>query len=131
MTFVVDASVVIALLANRQADEVLRKRLATARSLHAPHLIDVEVASGIRGLLLGGKLDSDRAVAMLSDFGSLRITRHPSLPYLARVLELRNNLTAYDATYVAMAEGLDLPLMTRDARMAGAVGHRAEIQVQP
>ncbi|HKE68460.1 MAG TPA: type II toxin-antitoxin system VapC family toxin [Nocardioidaceae bacterium] len=131
MTYVVDASLVLVLLANRQADEVLRKRLAEPRILHAPHLIDAEVASGIRGLLLGHKLAPERAGQMLSDYHALRIVRHPMDSYQELVLRLRHNLTAYDAFYVALAERLELPFLTRDAKLAGSVGHSAEIQLHP
>jgi predicted nucleic acid-binding protein len=129
VTFVVDASLVIGLLANRRSDEVLRKRLSEPRSLHAPHLLDAEVASGIRGLLLGKRLAADRAATMISDFAALRIVRHAMTPLLDRILELRANLSAYDAAYVATAEALDLPLLTRDARVARAVGHQAKVQI--
>ncbi|MQA84348.1 MAG: PIN domain-containing protein [Streptosporangiales bacterium] len=131
MTFVVDASIIIRLLANRQADEMLRRRLASPRTVHAPQLVDAEVASGVRGLLLGKRIGPPRAAEMISDFSALRITRHPMQPYLHRVLELRDNLTAYDAFYVALAEGLRMPLLTRDVKFGGGVGHTAEIQVYP
>lgn len=131
MTFVVDASIVISLLANRQADEMLRRRLASPRAVHAPQLVDAEVVSGLRGLLLGKKIDLSRATEMISDFSALRITRHPMRLCLHRVLELRDNLTAYDACYVALAERLGMPLLTRDAKFGRAVEHAAEIQVYP
>jgi predicted nucleic acid-binding protein len=131
VTIVVDASLVVAVLANRPADELLRKRLSAPRVLHAPHLIDAEVASGIRGLLLGGHLASDRAVEMVADFRSLRIVRHSMAPYLGRVLELRHNLTAYDACYIALAESLGLPLFTRDARLRDLDVHAADVQIHP
>lgn len=131
MTFVADASVIITLLANRHADEMLRRRFAMPRGVHAPQVVDAEVASGIRGLLIGGKLELPRATDMLIDFSALRIIRHPMLPHLHRVLELRANLTAYDAFYVALSEELGIPLLTRDAKFGRTVGHRAEIHVHP
>jgi predicted nucleic acid-binding protein len=94
-------------------------------------LIDAEVASGIRGLVIGGKATIDRAFQMLKDFAGMQILRHPMPPYLRRVMELRNNFTAYDAFYVALAENLRLPLLTRDAKFSRSGGHGAEVQVYP
>lgn len=131
MTVVVDAPLMIRLLANRKEDELLRRRLSEPRAVHAPHLIDAEVASGVRGLLLGGKLDAVRAAEMLDDFLALRVVRHPMQPLLRRVLELRGNFTAYDACYVALAESLRVPLLTADAKLGHAPGHSADIQVYP
>jgi predicted nucleic acid-binding protein len=131
MTYVVGASLVLVLLANRQSDELLRRRLAEPRTLHAPQLIDAEVTSGVRGLLPGRKLTPARAGEMLSDYRALRIIRHPMSPYLEPVIRLRHNLTAYDAFYVALAETLGVPLLTRDAKLVGSVGHSAHIQVYP
>lgn len=128
---VVDASIVVRLLANRPADEDLRGRFAHFRTVHAPHLIDSEVGSAIRGLLLGGRIELSRAVEMLSDFVGLRIKRYPMHPHLDRVIELRNNLTAYDAAYVALAETLRVPLLTQDPKLARATGHHADVQVFP
>lgn len=131
MTFIVDASICIRLLANRQADEVLRKRMAAPRTIHAPELIDAEVASGIRGLVLGNKVERKRGLEMLSDFMTLRITRHPLRPHLRRVFELRDNFTAYDAFYVALSEALEMPLLTRDAKFDRTPGHAAQIHTYP
>ncbi|MGH3925303.1 MAG: type II toxin-antitoxin system VapC family toxin [Pseudonocardiaceae bacterium] len=128
---VVDASIVVRLLANRTIDETLRQRFAAPRVVHAPHLLDAEVASAVRGLLLGAKIGVPRALEMLADFAALRITRHPMRPYLGRIIELRNNLTAYDAFYVALSETLRMPLLTQDLKFGRATGHHAEIQVYP
>lgn len=131
MTIVVDASVVIRLLANRESDDLLRRRFFRPQPVHAPHLIDAEVASGIRGLLLGKKTTAERAEDMLADFMELPIVRHPMWPHLPRVMELRDNFTAYDACYVAVAELTGFPLLTRDAKFQRAIGHRATVQVYP
>ena len=131
MTAVVDASLIVRLLANRKGDDLLRQRLSGPRAVHAPHLVDAEVASGIRGLLLGGKLDQTRAGEMVDDFTALRIVRHPMQPLLRRVVELRDNFTAYDALYVALSEELHLPLLTADAKFGRAAGHQADVQVYP
>ena len=128
---VVDASIVVRLLANRTDDEQLRQRLSVLRTVHAPHLIDAEVANAVRGLLHGGKIGLSRAVEMLADFTALRIRRYPMHSQLGRVLELRNNLTAYDAIYVALAETLQTPLLTQDPKLDRATGHHAEVQVYP
>jgi predicted nucleic acid-binding protein len=131
VTIVVDASIVITLLANPTPDELLRSRFSGQRTIHAPHLIDVEVASGLRGLVLGKKVAAERMAQMVASYRRLRIVRHPTLPYFPRVMELRDNFTAYDACYVAVAEAMDLPLLTRDAKFERAVGHRAHVQVYP
>lgn len=129
MTLVTDASIVIRLLANRRADTGLRRQLAARRGVHAPQLLDAEVISGVRGLVLGGKVSGTRAGEMVEDFSQLRIHRHPLTPYLSRVLALRHTLTAYDAFYVALAEALELPLLTLDGKFTGATGHHAEIRL--
>ncbi|MCW2939101.1 MAG: vapC3 [Actinomycetia bacterium] len=131
--FVVDASIVIRLLTNRREDELLRQRLA--RTVHAPALIDAEVSSVIRGFTLTTKpnvqIVKERAEEMLIDYAGLRIVRHPMQPLQGRVFDLRHNFTAYDGMYVALAEALDLPLLTDDGKFAGAPGHRAAIQHYP
>lgn len=133
MTVVVDASIVFRLLANVKGDDLLRRRLA--RKLHAPALIDVEIASVVRGHVITSKpavrISEARARTMLERYAQLKIVRHPMLPLQPRVLELRNNLTAYDAMYVALAELLGMPLLTDDAKFAGSTGHRAEIHRYP
>ncbi|MFC4060066.1 type II toxin-antitoxin system VapC family toxin [Planomonospora corallina] len=133
MSLVVDASIVFRLLANVKGDDLLRQRLA--RRLHAPALIDVEIASVVRGHVITSKpevrISEERARVMLERYAQLKITRHPMLPLQRRVLELRNNLTAYDAMYVALAELLGVPLLTDDAKFAGSTGHRAEIHRYP
>ena len=133
MSMVVDCSIIVRLLANVSGDELLRQRLA--RAVHAPALIDAEVSSVIRGLVITTKpnvrITAGRAELMLSDYSGLRIMRHPMQPLQARVFELRNNFTAYDAIYVALAERLALPLLTDDAKLAGAPGHHAQIQHYP
>ncbi|WP_155341433.1 type II toxin-antitoxin system VapC family toxin [Acrocarpospora corrugata] len=133
MSLVVDASIVFRLLANVKGDDLLRQRLA--RKVHAPALIDVEIASVVRGHVITSKpevrISEERARIMLERYAQLRIVRHPMLPLQPRVLELRNNLTAYDGMYVALAELLELPLLTDDAKFAGSTGHRAEIHRYP
>ncbi len=133
MSLVVDASIVFRLLANVKGDDLLRRRLA--RKVHAPALIDVEITSVVRGHVITSKpevhISEERAQIMLRRYAELRIVRHPMAPLRSRVLQLRNNLTAYDGMYVALAELLGVPLLTDDAKFAGSTGHRAEIHRYP
>jgi predicted nucleic acid-binding protein len=131
LTPVVDASLVLRLLANRAEDDLLRQRLSALRRVHAPHLLDVEVASGVRGLLLGNKLALTRAYEMLDDFAALPIRRYPMTPLHRRIIQLRGNLMPYDATYVVLAETLRMPLLTTDAKLAGSTGHAADVHIYP
>jgi predicted nucleic acid-binding protein len=130
---VVDCSIIVRLLSSLSGDDLLRQALA--RTVHAPALIDAEVSSVIRGLAITTKpnvrITAGRAELMLCDYAGLRIVRHLMQPLQARVFELRDNLTAYDAMYVALAERLALPLLTDDAKLAAAPGHHAQIQHQP
>lgn len=129
---VTDASIVVRLLENRRGDDGLRMRVGREQSLHAPALIDAEVVSAIRGLLLTSepafKITATRVEEMLDDFADLPLVRYPMEPYQRRVLALRNNFTAYDAFYVAVAESLDMPLLTDDRKYAKAARHRASIE---
>jgi predicted nucleic acid-binding protein len=132
---VVDASIVVRRLQNRVGDEGLQERLNRDNFVHAPALIDAEVAAAIRGLMLTTKaavrVSAERAEDMLSAFADFRLVRHPMLPYQRRVLALRRNLTAYDASYVALAESLGTPLLTGDGTFARAAGHAAVIESYP
>ena len=95
-------------------------RLLADPDLHIPHLASIETASVIRGWVRGGRLDESAAVQALDHLSDLAAERHNHEPFLRRVWELRHNLTAYDALYVALAETLDAPLITCDARLARA-----------
>ena len=99
-----------------------------APRLHAPHLLDIEVASGVRRLVQRKEITLDRAEQAFEDFSRFAIERHAHAPLLARIWELRDAMTAYDGTYVALAEALDAPLLTCDCRLARAHGHRAKIE---
>jgi predicted nucleic acid-binding protein len=133
MSFVVDCSVVIRLLAAHREDDLLRRRLM--RRVHAPCVLDAEVSSVVLGLSITTKpnvrISPERARTMLERYQGLHITWHPMQPLQRRVHELRDNLTAYDAMYVALAEGLELPLLTDDAKFAKSAGHRARILHYP
>jgi predicted nucleic acid-binding protein len=127
---VVDASALLEALLRTPAAEAVEDRLfAPGQTLHAPHLLDVEVAHVIRRYAASGDIDSRRGLAALGDLADFPLVRYPHDFLLSRVWELRNNLTAYDAVYVALAEALDVPLLTRDRRLAAAAGHRAEIEL--
>ena len=133
MTCAVDCSIIIRLLASKPGDELLRQRLA--RTVHAPALIDAEISSVVRGLSITAKpgihISAGRALEMLADYAGLRIVRHPMQPLQARAFEMRHNLSAYDATYVALAESLGFPLLDHDGKLAATPGHTAEIHQYP
>ena len=95
----------------------------------SPHLLDIEVAQVLRRFVAGGKVTPVRAREALDDLLDLALTRYPHGVLLGRVWELRSNLTAYDAAYVALAEALDAVLVTCDGKIAEAPGHRARIEV--
>jgi len=99
---------------------VASKLLDHEFQVHVPHLAVIETASVLRGLVQGSKLTETRAQAALQDLVELPLVRHPHEPLLQRVWQLRSNLTAYDAAYVALAEALDAPLVTCDARLGRA-----------
>jgi predicted nucleic acid-binding protein len=127
---VVDASALLeALLRTPAAEAVGRRLFAPRQTLHAPHLIDVEVAQVVRRYAMAGEIDEGRGRAALEDLADLPLRRYPHDFLLSRVWDLRNNLTAYDAVYVALAEALDAPMLTRDQRLAGAAGHHARIEL--
>lgn len=127
---VVDASAVLELLIGSSAGQRLAARYLEANvELQAPHLIDAEVLNGLRRLTLTGKLEPADAQARLDLYQGLVIRRHAADHFLERAWQLRANLTAYDALYVALAEGLDVPLVTSDGPLAGAVGHQAKIEL--
>lgn len=126
---VVDASVIVTALADDGDDgDRTRARLRNER-LIAPHLIDLEVTSAWRRLATAGGLDGRRAQLALEDLRSLRMERVPHSPLLARCWELRAALTVYDAAYVALAEALEVILLTADARLAAAPGPSCDIEL--
>jgi predicted nucleic acid-binding protein len=120
---------VISRLSAREGDEVLRQRLSAPRTLRAPHHLDVELASTVRGLAARKKITDHRAEQMLADYSRLRITRHPVWPYHPRMWELRHNLGAYDAAYIALAEALGCELLTGDIKLKKATGHHTTVIV--
>ena len=108
----------------------IRERMAGSDDdLHVPHLFEVEVLSVLRRYFLRGELSGERARLGLGRLSLMRLTRYPHTALLSRVWELRDNVTAYDATYIALAETLEAPLVTTDARLARAPGIRAAVEV--
>ena len=95
---------------------------------HSPHLVDVEVTQGLRRLVRAGEVSRDRAAEAIADLADLDLHRHSHLDLLTRAWKLRENVTAYDAMYVALAEALDALIVTCDAPLARAPGHRARIE---
>lgn len=127
---VVDSAAVVDALTAVEGSEDLRAHLAS-EELHAPALLDFEIVSALRGLTLGGQLSAARAEDALTDFEDLPVQRWPSGDALRRrVFSLRDNISAYDAAYVAVAEALECALLTRDARLARSGGHTVQIQVR-
>jgi predicted nucleic acid-binding protein len=126
---VVDTSAVVAALVGRPPDRRLVDRLGADGDLCAPHLLDVELLHTLRRLVLGGQLTEDRAADARDDFADLALTRYGHVALADRTWALRHNLTAYDASFVALAELLDVPLVTCDARLANPPGNRAAIEL--
>ena len=127
---VLDASAVVEwLLQTRLGAKVEDRIFSRTETLHAPHLLDVEVAQVLRRYVNSGVLTAVRGGDALDDLSDLSVTRYAHDLLLRRVWELRDNLTAYDAIYVALAEALDARLVTCDRKIASASGHRAKVVV--
>jgi predicted nucleic acid-binding protein len=126
---VVDASVIATALGDDGAEgRRIRERVADER-LTAPELLDLEVVSAFRRLCAAGTLTSERAEAAIVDLRALRVQRVPHRVLVDRCWELRENVTVYDAVYIALAESLDAPLLTADHRLAGAPGARCTFEL--
>ena len=127
---VVDASVLIeVLLRTFRARECEQRLFSDTWNLCAPCLLDVEIAQVLRRYALNAELSSERGAEALSDLRDFPITRYEHEPFLTRIWELRHSLSAYDAAYVSLAEALEAPLLTCDARIANAHGHRAKVEL--
>jgi predicted nucleic acid-binding protein len=127
---VLDASAVVDWLLQTPAGQRIEKRIySRPESLHAPHLLDLEVAQVLRRLAREGMISARRADEAIHDLEDLRITRYPHFVFLPRIWQLRHNLSAYDAAYITLAEELDATLITRDSRLAGTSQHRASVEV--
>ncbi len=127
---VLDASAVLELLLRTGTGARVALRIgALGESLHAPQLLDLEVAQVLRRYESMGTLSPDEAKQALVDFSGLDISRYPHDPFLFRIWELRSNHTVYDACYVALAETLQAPLLTCDTRLAASPGHVARVEL--
>jgi predicted nucleic acid-binding protein len=127
---VVDASALVELLLRTPAANAVESRLfELGQTLHAPHLLDVEIAQVVRRYAANGDIDARRGAEALTDLTDLPLRRYPHDFLLPRIWQLRHNLTAYDAIYVALAEALGAPLLTRDERLAAAPGHGARVEL--
>lgn len=124
---VIDAAAVVAGLLHAGS----ARRELRSETLHAPHLVDAEVAHVLRRQVLGGEVTAAGARAGLHSWQRGGVKRHPMTPHLGRVWELRANVTAYDACYVALAESLGCALVTLDGRLSRASGPRCPITVLP
>jgi len=127
---VLDALAAVDWLLQTPAGRRIERRIyAWNDTLHTVHLLDVEFAQVLRRLVREGTLSSRRAQEALEDLAALRVTRYAPILLLDRVWRLRQNLSAYDAAYVALAEELRAPLITRDQKIASAPGHAAVVEV--
>jgi predicted nucleic acid-binding protein len=127
---VLDASAALDWLLQTVAGQRIEQRIYLHHeSLHAPHLLDLEVGQVLRRLVREGTISAERAEQAIEDLLDLRITRYPHFLLLPRIWQLRHNLSAYDAAYVALAENLGARLLTRDARLASASGLTASIEL--
>lgn len=127
---VLDASTIVEMLLGTSRGRAIAERVADpALGLHVPHLADVEVAQALRRYEREGELDADEARSAIETLGELDLERHSHEPLLRRVWVLRDNLTAYDAVYVALAEALDATLLTCDARLARAPGLARRVEL--
>jgi predicted nucleic acid-binding protein len=129
---VLDASALVELLLHTPTGAVIATRIADpAIGLHVPHLADVEVAQTLRQFVSDGDLEPAGAVVALDDLRALDLQRHAHEPLLDRVWALRNNLTAYDAVYWALAEALETRVLTCDGRLSRAPGAAKRIELVP
>jgi predicted nucleic acid-binding protein len=128
---VLDASAVVAVLLDPGPGvERIRERIESpGESLHVPHLMDLEVLHALRRQALRGALSRVRGIEALEDLSNIMFVRYPHTSFMQRMWELRENVTAHDAAYVALAEALDAPLVTMDERLSKAPSIRAAVEL--
>lgn len=127
---VLDASAAVDWLLQTSHGQRIEARIYAHReTLHAPHLLDLEVTQVLRRLTQQGVVSAGRANEAIRDFLDLRLARYPHLLLLPRIWQLRHNFSAYDAAYIVLAEKIGAPLITRDGRLASASGHRATVEL--
>jgi predicted nucleic acid-binding protein len=127
---VIDCSALVRALADESVKgEAVRSRLADELALAAPSLLDYELMSALLGMMRGGKLTPRQMARVINSYKALNVARHETLIMWERVRELNHNLSAYDAQYVALAEALDLPLVTCDARIARSGAGKCVVEV--
>jgi predicted nucleic acid-binding protein len=127
---VVDASAMLEVLLGTETGARVEDRILSGReSLHAPHLLDVEVAQVLRRYAAAREMTPERGREALTDLADFPLHRYSHDVLLPRMWELRHNVTAYDAAYLALAETLIAPLVTCDARLASAPRHTAKVEV--
>ncbi len=124
---VADASALVDMLTSWRSAPIA-VRLAEVSAIHVPVTVDTEVLHALRKQAFSPAFRSEHADLALSFLGGRALTRHPVQPMARRIWSLRHNVTAYDAVYVALAEALNVPLITRDARLAHSAGHSARIE---
>ena len=127
---VLDASAAVDWLLQTPAGQSIDKRIySRSETLHAPHLLDLEVTQVLRRLAGQAVISAHRAEEAVRDLMDLRVTRYPHVMLLPRIWHLRHNFSAYDAAYIVLAETLGAALVTRDARLASASGHGAAVEL--
>ncbi len=127
---VVDASALLEFLLQTPLGTRVEARLFRNHDeFHSPHLADVEVTQGLRRLVRIGEVSPDRAAEAIADLADFDLHRHSHVDLLTRAWKLRENVTAYDAVYIALGEALDAPIVTCDTALANAPGQRAHIEV--
>jgi len=127
---VVDASAVVEVLLQTERGTQIEERLfVPGETLHVPHLIDIEVAHAMRRAWLQGLVEEEGAEEALDDLAAWSLIRYPHDLFLPRIWSLRHNVTAYDAAYIALAETLEVTLLTCDARLASSSGHDVRIEI--
>ena len=127
---VLDASALLEVLLRAPlAERLMDRALEASERMHAPHLLDVDVTQVLRRLVHRKEITVERAEQALEDLARLVIERHEHQSLVDRVWQLRDSISAYDGVYVALAEALDAPLLTCDAKLAGAHGHHAKMEL--